>query len=66
MRILKSLEESGSLINGETIENEAGEQKGGFIGMLLGILGAKLFRTLLVGHGVHAGERVNQSWWRNS
>ena len=38
MKIIKSLEEAGLLIKGvsETIENEAKEQKGGFLGMLLG------------------------------
>ena len=38
MKTVKSLEESGLLIKGisETIKNEAKEQKGGFIGMLLG------------------------------
>ena len=42
MKTVKSLEESGLLIKGisETIQNEAKEQKGGFLGMLLGALGA--------------------------
>ena len=31
----------------ETIENEAKEQKGGFLGMLLGTLGTSLFGILL-------------------
>ena len=37
MKIVKSLESSGLLIKGvsETIQNEAKEQKGGFISMLL-------------------------------
>ena len=37
MKIIKSLEESGLLINGvsETIKKEAKEQKGGFFSMLL-------------------------------
>ena len=41
MKIVKSLEESGLLIRGisETIQNEAKEQKWGFLGMLLGTLG---------------------------
>ena len=36
MKIIKSLEESGSLIKGvsETIKNEAKSQKWGFLGML--------------------------------
>ena len=46
MKILKSLEESGLLIKSvsETIKNEAKEQKGGFLGMLLGTLGASTIR----------------------
>ena len=38
MKIVKSLEESGSLIKGisETIKNETKEPKGGFLSMLLG------------------------------
>ena len=49
MKIVKSLEESGLLITGvsQTIKNEAKEQKGGFLGMLLGTLGATLLRNLL-------------------
>ena len=56
IKIVKSLEYSGLLIKGvsETIKNEAREQKGGFIGMLLDILGASLLETLLTGKGVIA------------
>ena len=51
MKIVKSLEDSGLLINGviETIRNEAKEQKEGFLGMLLGTLGASLLGNLLAG-----------------
>ena len=59
MKITKSLEESGLLIKSvsETIKNEAKEQKGGFLGMLLGILGASLLINLLTGKGtIRAGE----------
>ena len=59
MKIVKSLEESGLLIKGvsETIKNEAKEQKGGFLGMLLGTLGASLLANLLTGTGkIRAGE----------
>ena len=40
IKIVKSLEESGLLIKriSETIKNEAKEQKGGFLSMLLGTL----------------------------
>ena len=48
LKIVKSLEESGLLIKGvsETIKNEAKEEKGGFLEMLLGILGASLLENL--------------------
>ena len=44
MKIINSLEEFGILIKGvtETIKNEVKEQKGGFLSMLLGTLGASL------------------------
>ena len=49
MKIVKSLEESGLVIKGfgETFENEEKEQKGGFLGMLLGTVGASLLGNLL-------------------
>ena len=59
IKIVKSLEESGLLIKGvsETIRNETKEQKGGFLGISLGTLGASLLRNLLTGTGViRAGE----------
>ena len=59
MKITKSLEESWLLIKGvsETIENEAKEQKGRFLRILLGTLGASLLENLLTGRGtVRAGE----------
>ena len=59
MKIAKSLEESGLLIKGvsETVKNEAEEQKGRFIGMLLRTLGASLLRNLSTGRGtIRAGE----------
>ena len=53
MKIVKSVEESGLLIKGvsETITNEAKEQKGRFLSMLLGALGASLLGNLLTGKG---------------
>ena len=53
MKIIKSLGESGLLIKGinKTIKNEVKEQKGGFLGMLLGTLCASLFRNLLASQG---------------
>ena len=36
----------------KTIKNETKEQKGGFLTMLLGTLGASLFGNLLAGKGI--------------
>ena len=48
-KIVKSLEDSGVLLKGvsETIQNKAKEQKGGFLSMLLGTLGASLLGEIL-------------------
>ena len=57
--IVKSLENSGLLLKGvsETIQHEAKEQRGGFLSMLLGTLGASLLGDILSGKGViRAGE----------
>ena len=41
----------------ETIQNETKEQKGGFLSMLLGTVGASLLGNILAGKGVNrAGE----------
>ena len=55
IKIVKSLEDSGLLLKGvtESVQNEVKEQKGGFISMLLGTLGASLLGNLLTGKGVH-------------
>ena len=52
LKIVKSLEESGLLIKGvsETIQNEAKEQQGEFLSMLLGTLGASLLGNQSTGH----------------
>ena len=51
MKIIKALENSGILLKGvsKTIENETKEQRGGFLSMLLGTLGASLLGNLLSG-----------------
>ena len=51
MKIIKALENSGILLKGvsKTIKNETKEQKGGFLSMLLGTLGAGLLGNLLTG-----------------
>ena len=63
LKIIKSLEDFGVLLKGvsETIQNKAKFQKGGFLSMLLGTLGASLLGDLLTknlsGKGViRAGE----------
>ena len=45
LKIVKSPEDSGVLLKGvsETIQHEAKEQRGGFLSMLLGTLGASLY-----------------------
>ena len=49
LKIVKSLENSGVLLKGvsETIQHEAKEQRGGFLDMLLGTLGASLLGGIL-------------------
>ena len=49
LKIVKSLENSGSLLKGvsETIQHKAKEQRGGFLSMLLGTLGASLLGDIL-------------------
>ena len=49
LKIVKSLESSGVLLKGvsETIQHEAKEQRGGFLGMLLGTSGASLLGDVL-------------------
>ena len=51
MKIIKALENSGILLKGvsKTIKNETKEQKGEFLSMLLGSLGASLLGNLLTG-----------------
>ena len=50
-KIIEALESSGTLLKGvsKTIENETKEQRGGFLSMLLGTLGASLLGNLLTG-----------------
>ena len=55
IKIVKSLEDSSLLLKGvtETARNEVKEKKGGFLSMLLGILGASLLGNLLIGKGIY-------------
>ena len=49
MKIVQALEDSNILLKGvtKTIKNETKEQKGGFLGMLLGTLGVSLLGNML-------------------
>ena len=51
MKIIEASENSGILLKGvsKTIENKTKEQRGGFLSMLLGTLGASLLGNLLTG-----------------
>ena len=62
MKIVKSFEESGLLIKGvsETTENEAKEQKRGFVSIIVGTLEAGLLGNVFPGKGIHASDRVIQ------
>ena len=55
IKIVKSLKDSGLLLKEvtESIQKEVKEQKGGFLSMLLGKLGASLLGNLLTGKGVN-------------
>ena len=68
IRIVKSLEVSRLLMEGvnETIQNEAKEQKGGFLSMLVGTLGVTLLENILVGRGINrAREGVIRAGYKN-
>ena len=59
IKIVKFLEDSGLLLKGvsETIQNEAKEDKRGFLTIILGTLGASLLGNILAGKGMNrAGE----------
>ena len=54
MKIDKSLKKPSLLIKdiSETVKEQAKQQKGGFIHMLISTLGASLLRNMLAGKGV--------------
>ena len=54
IKIVKSIEDSGS----ETVQHEIKEQKGGFLNMLLGTLGASLLGNLSTGQAVNRAGKV--------
>ena len=60
MKVVQALKDSNILLKGvtKTIKTETKEQKGRFLSMLLGTLGASLLRNLPTGKGiVRAGFR---------
>ena len=64
IKIVKSLGDSGLLLKGvtETVQNEVKDQKGGFISMLLGTLGASLLGNISSGRGVNKkGRGINRA-----
>ena len=68
VKIVKSLENSGLLPEGvsEKIQNEAKEQRGGFLNMLLGTLGASLLGNILTGKGIYrAGKLIVRTGYGN-
>ena len=66
IKIIKSLEDSGLLLKEvtETVQNEVKEQKGGFLSVLLGALGASLLGNLLTGKEIYRagkGKGINRA-----
>ena len=64
IKIVKSLEDSGLLLKGvtETVKNEVKEQKGRFLSMLLGTLGASLLGNISAGKGINKkGRGINRA-----
>ena len=73
MKIVQALEDSNILLKGvtKTVEDKTKKQKGGFLSMLLGTLGASLLGNLLSGKGLtragygnpsKKGKRIHKSW----
>ena len=66
MKIVQALEDSNISLKGvtKTVQNEVKEQKGGFLSMLLGTLGASLLGNLLTGKGIYRagkGKGINRA-----
>ena len=62
IKIVKSLEDSGLLLKdvAETVQNEVKEQKGRFLSMLLGTLGASLLGNFLTEKEYIEQEKVKE------
>ena len=54
MKTVQALEDSNTLLKGipRTMENKTKEEKGGFLGMLVGSLGVSLLGNMLTGKGI--------------
>ena len=74
MKIVQALKHSNILLRGvtKTIKNEIKEQKGGFLSILLGILGASLLGNMLAekeivrtGSGNKKGKRIVRAGYGN-
>ena len=65
IEIVKAAEDSGVLLKGvsETIQNETKKQKGGFLSMLLGTLGASLLVNILEEKGVISKSISEETTW---
>ena len=64
IEIVKPLEDSGLLLKRvtETVQNQRKEQKGRFLSMLLGTLGASLLGNILAGKRINrAGKGINRA-----
>ena len=63
IKIAQALEVSNILLKGitKTIKNKTKEQKGGFLSMLLGTLGANLLENLLSGKGIVRASSGNKN-----
>ena len=63
IKIVKCLEDSGLLLKGvsKKVQNETKEQKGGFLSMLLGTLGASLLGNISAGKAKSRGRGINRA-----
>ena len=61
IKIVQALEDSDVLLKGvtKTIENKTKEQKGGFLSMSLGTIGASLLGNLLTEKGIERADSGN-------
>ena len=69
MKVVQTLEDSNILLKGvtKTIKNETKEQKGGFLSMLLGILGPSVLGKGIVkaGYGNKMGKGMLRAGYGN-